>query len=124
MAVGNRCTLSFDHKKIKALQVKNHNILYGTSVAPKAPAPKKSAKPRAVKPKPKPKSPSERSGSESDSESSSSSADSDEDGIISEGNLTPVLVPTSVPGTYSPGLPGNQAAADSLFQETISALED
>ena len=38
MVIGNWSTLSFDLKKIKALRVKQHNLLQGTPVVPKAKA--------------------------------------------------------------------------------------
>ena len=68
MIIGNRKTLPFDLKKIKALQYKNQDLRRGTSPAPKIPASKKHAKPKH--PKAKPKSSSEDSSFESESASS------------------------------------------------------
>ena len=86
MVIGNRKTLFFDLKKIKALQFKIQDLLHGAPTAPKISPPK----PKKAKPKPKAKSPSEDSSSESEfssSSSSSSSSDSEEEGLIPEGNL-------------------------------------
>ena len=52
MVIGNRKSLSFDLKKIKALQVKIADILHVTLSATKSPSPKMSAKPKGAKPKP------------------------------------------------------------------------
>ena len=58
MVVGNRKTLSFDLKKIKALQFKQHDLLYGIptpqKAAQKAPPAKGASKPKNAKSKPKP----------------------------------------------------------------------
>ena len=94
MVLGNRKTLSFDSKKIKALQNKIQGILQVINAPAKIVAPKRNAKPRARK-----QPSSEESSSESDSSSSSdSSSDSrSEDGLIPEGERTPTLPPRNVP---------------------------
>ena len=123
MVVGNRKTLSFDLKKIKALQFKNSDLLHGISTpqkaAKKATPAKGTPKPRNAKPKPKPKSSSEESSSESESSSSSSSSseDSEQEGLIPKGNTTPIFVSDN---SLSKSLV-DQVSEDSLFQETRAA---
>jgi len=111
MIVGNRQIISFDVKKIRAFQNKNQPILEVAPNKPKAPRAKK-----AGKPKPK-KAPSE-SSSESESESSSSSSSSSsEDGLVPDGQVTPVF--SSKPS--APILSGNTAA--SLPAASLSAAQ-
>ena len=123
MVVGNRKTLSFDLKKIKALQIKQHNLLYGIPTpqksAQKALPAKGNSKPKNAKAKPKPKSPSEESSSESESSSSSSSSseDSEQEGLIPEGPSTPIMASSSA----LPKGSVDQILEDSLLQETVAA---
>jgi len=126
MIIGNRKTLSFDLKKIKALQFKIQDLLHGAPTAPKISPPARNVKPKNTKPKPKAKSSSEDSSSESESSSSSSSSsssDSEQGGLIPEGSLTPVFFPKSAPAKNLGGLPGDHhlSPADTLLQETIAA---
>ena len=111
MILGNRKVLSFDIKKLRAFQQKNQPVSEVAPNKPKAPRARKPAKPKAKKSS---KSSSE---SESDSSSSSSSSASSEDGLVPEGQLTPVL-----PGkSTAPILTGNPAA--SLPAASLSAAQ-
>ena len=109
MIIGNRQVISFDIKKLKAFQNKNQPILDVAPNKPKAPRAKKAAKPKAKKS-------SSESSSESESESSSSSSSSSsEDGLIPEGQVTPVFHAKPP----APILTGNTAA--SLPAASLSA---
>jgi len=111
MIIGNRQVISFDIKKLKAFQNKNQPIFDVAPNKPKAPRAKKVAKPKAKK------APSE-SSSESESESSSSSSSSSsEDGLIPEGQVTPVFHAKPP----APILTGNTAA--SLPAASLSAAQ-
>jgi len=111
MIVGNRQIVSFDTKKIRAFQQKNQPILEVAPNKPKAPRAKKAGKP-------KPKKASSESSSEPESESSSSSSSSSsEDGLVPDGQVTPVF--SSKPS--APILSGNTAA--SLPAASLSAAQ-
>jgi len=92
MVLGNRKVLSFDSKKIKALQYKIQGLL---DVAPVRAQPvhvEKLAKKPAKKPAKKAQvQSSSESSFESESETSSSSSSSSEEGLIPEGTVTPIL---------------------------------
>ena len=89
MVLGNRKIISFDSKKIKALQRQMAGI---SPTTPKV---------NKRKPKAKPSSSSE----SSESPSNSSSDDlSDEEGLIPEGSRTPVLLPPSIPVAVGPSV--------------------
>ena len=93
MILGNRQALSFDFKKIKALQLKVEAVLQTTNApakAPNAPAKKPAAK-KSSKPKQRKQSSSSSSESESSDSESFSQGSNDEDGLIPEGKSTPVL---------------------------------
>ena len=108
MIVGNRQIISFDVKKIRAFQNKNQPILEVAPNKPKAPRAKKAGKP-------KPKKASSESSSEPESESSSSSSSSSsEDGLVPDGQVTPVF--SSKPS--APVLLGNTAASLSAASPT------
>ena len=108
MIVGNRQIISFDVKKIRAFQQKNQPILEVAPNKPKAPRAKKAGKP-------KPKKASSESSSEPESESSSSSSSSSsEDGLVPDGQVTPVF--SSKPS--APVLLGNTAASLSAASPT------
>jgi len=79
MVLGNRKIISFDAKKVKALQ----RQMAGINPTP----------PKSNKRKPKAKAPSSSSESSYSSSSGSSDEDSNEDGIAPEGARTPVLHP-------------------------------
>ena len=120
MIIGNRQIISFDIKKLKAFQNKNQPILDVAPNKPKAPRAKKAAKPKAKKS-------SSESSSESESESSSSSSSSSsKDGLIPEGQVTPVFnAKPSAPiltGNPAASLPAaSQSAAQAHARESLAA---
>ena len=89
MVLGNRKIISFDSKKIKALQRQMAGISPTT--------------PKVNKRKPKAKPSSSSDSSESPSDSSSDDL-SDEEGLIPEGSRTPVLISPSVPVAVGPSV--------------------
>ena len=120
MIVGNRKVLSFDTKKLRAFQQKNQPILDVAPNKPKAPRAKKAAKPEARKS-------SSESSSESESDSSSSSStSSSEDGLVPDGQVTPVFpakpsTPTLI-GISAASLPAaSLSAAQVHARDTLAA---
>jgi len=109
MVLGNRKIISFDSKKIKALQRQMAGINPTT--------------PKVNKRKPKAKPSSSSSDSSESSSSSDSDDQSDEEGLVPEGSRTPVLLSSSVPVAVGPNvqLPSSPVPSVAASTHSLSA---